>query len=53
MRRDPRTEDKLVTVSIRGRIRAVRIRRSIFDEDGEVENGSDGGHTTNDGGCRE
>ena len=51
------TEDKLVSVSIGGRVRAVRITtidiQNTFDEDGEIENGSDGGHTTDDGGCRE
>ena len=27
--------------------------QDTFDEDGEIENGRDGGHTTDDGGCRE
>ena len=51
------TEDKLVRVSIGGQVRAVPIRRSIFKihstRMGKIENGRDGGHTTDDGGCRE
>ena len=50
------TEDKLIRDSIGGRVRAgtdttIDIQ-DTFDEDGEIENGSDGGHTTDDGGCR-
>ena len=52
------TEDKLVRGSIVGRTR-VRAGtdttidiQDTFDEDEEIENGSDGGHTTDDGGCR-
>ena len=41
------TEDKLVRVSIGGRFRYSRHK-----EDGEIENGSDGGCTTDDGACK-
>ena len=50
------TEDKLVRVSIGGRFRAryrYDDRYSRHKEDGEIENGSDGGCTTDDGACRE
>ena len=47
------TEDKLVRVSIGGLTDTTIDIQDTFDEDGEIENSSDGGHTTEDGGCRE
>ena len=48
------TEDKLVRVSINRRTSSTTIDvQDTFDEDGEIENGSHSGHTTDDGGCRE